>query len=76
MAGWHYQCNGNELGQTPGDGEGQEGLACCSPWGCKESDKIGQLNSNNKYIYTYMHVCVCVCVSEYVKIKGTLGWWE
>ena len=22
----------------PGDGEGQEGLVCCSPWGRKESD--------------------------------------
>ena len=24
-----------------GDGEGQGGLACCSPWGCKESDTTG-----------------------------------
>ena len=38
MAGWHHQCNGHELGQTLGDGEGQRGLACCSPWGRKESD--------------------------------------
>ena len=22
MAGWHHQCNGHELGQTPGDGQG------------------------------------------------------
>jgi len=22
----------------PGDSEGQGSLACCSPWGCKESD--------------------------------------
>ena len=27
-----------ELGQTSGDGEGQGGLACCSPWGPKEVD--------------------------------------
>ena len=33
MAGWHQQCNEHELGQTPGDGEGQGGLVCCSPWG-------------------------------------------
>ena len=33
MVGWHHQCNESELGQTPGDGEGQGGLACCSPWG-------------------------------------------
>ena len=28
----------NEHGQTPGDGDGREGLACCSSWGHKESD--------------------------------------
>ena len=33
MAGWHRQFNGHELGQTCGDGEGQGGLVCCSPWG-------------------------------------------
>ena len=38
MAGWHHWCSEHELGQTLGDGEGQEGLACWSPWGCKESD--------------------------------------
>ena len=34
------QCNGHELGQTLGDGEGQGNLACCSPWGHEESDTI------------------------------------
>ena len=38
MDGWLHWCNGHELGQTLGDGEGQGGLACYSPWGCKESD--------------------------------------
>ena len=33
LAGWHHQCNGHELGQTPGDGEGEGSLACCSPQG-------------------------------------------
>ena len=33
MVGWHHQLNGRELKQTPGDGEGQGSLACCSPWG-------------------------------------------
>ena len=37
----------NELGQTLGDGEGQGGLACCSPWGYKELDMTGLLNKNN-----------------------------
>ena len=31
----HHWCNGHELGQTLGDGEGQGGLVCYSPWGCK-----------------------------------------
>ena len=38
MVGWHHWLNGQEFEQTPGDGEGQGSLACCSPWGCKESD--------------------------------------
>ena len=33
MAEWHHRFNGHELGQTPGDSEGQGSLACSSPWG-------------------------------------------
>ena len=35
LAEWHHRCNGLELGQTLGDGEGQGGRACCSPWDCR-----------------------------------------
>ena len=38
MVGWYHQFSGHELGQTSGDGEGQRGLACRSPWGHKGSD--------------------------------------
>ena len=38
MVGWHHRLNGHEFEQALGDGDGQRGLACCSPWGCKESD--------------------------------------
>ena len=44
MAGWHHRYNGHEFGQTLGDGEGQGGLVCFSPWGRKESDTTEQLN--------------------------------
>ena len=44
MAGWHHQLNGHELEQILGDGEGQGSLACCSPWGCTESDTTERLN--------------------------------
>ena len=46
MVGWHHRCNGHELGQILGDGRGQEGLACCSPWGYEESDMTWRLNNN------------------------------
>ena len=38
MAGWHHQLNGHEFEQALGVGDGQGSLACCCPWGCKESD--------------------------------------
>ena len=37
MIGWHYQLNGHEFEKILGDSEGQGSLACCSPWGHKES---------------------------------------
>ena len=36
--------DGHEFGWTPGVGDGQGGLACCSSWGCKESGTTEQLN--------------------------------
>ena len=44
MVGWHHQLDGHEFEQAPGDGE-RGGLACCSPWGHKESDTTEQLNN-------------------------------
>ena len=35
MVEWHHQLNGHESGQTPGFGDGQGGLPCCSSWGCR-----------------------------------------
>ena len=40
MIGWHHQINGHDFEQTPGDSEGQGSTVCCSPCGCKESDKL------------------------------------
>ena len=39
MVGWHHQFNVHEFEQALGDGEGQGGLVCYSPWGHKELDK-------------------------------------
>ena len=44
MVGWHDWFSGHALEQGPGVGDGQGGPACCSPWGCKESDTTEWLN--------------------------------
>ena len=50
MGGWHHQLNGHEFEQAPGDGDGQESLVCCTPWGRKELDTTEQLN-NSGYMF-------------------------
>ena len=42
--GWHRRLDGHEFEQAPGVGDGQGGLACCSPWGHKESETTERLN--------------------------------
>ena len=44
MAGWYHWLDGCESEWTPGDGDGQGGLACCNSWGHKESDMTEWLN--------------------------------
>ena len=44
MAGWHHWLDGRESEWTPGDGDGQGGLACCNSWGHKELDTTERLN--------------------------------
>ena len=46
MVGWHHRLDGYEFKQAPGVGDGQGSLACCSPWGRKESDTTERLNIN------------------------------
>ena len=44
VVGWHHRLDGHEFEQAPGAGDGQESLACYSPWGDKESDMNVRLN--------------------------------
>ena len=37
---WHHHVNRHEFEQSPGIGDGQGSLVCCSPWGHKESDMM------------------------------------
>ena len=44
MVGWHHGLDGHDFEQGPRIGDGQGNLACCSPWGSKESDTTEGLN--------------------------------
>ena len=52
MVGWHHWLNGHGFGWTLGVGGGQGGLACCSPWGHKESNMTEQLNGTDGVLVT------------------------
>ena len=39
MVGWCHRLDGHEFEQALGVGDGPGSLACCSPWGHKESDR-------------------------------------
>ena len=56
--GWKHWLSGRESEQTPGDGGGQGGLACCSPWGRKESDTTGRLSNT-------ILICIWILKSDY-----------
>ena len=44
MVGWPHLLDGHEFEQAPRVGDGQGGLACCSPRGHKELDTTERLN--------------------------------
>ena len=44
IAGWSHRLNGHEFEQALGVGDGWGNLACCRPWGLKESDMTERLN--------------------------------
>ena len=56
--GCHHRLYRHEFEQAPGVGGGQGGLACCSPWGCKESDTTELLNWTESLV---AHLCRTLC---------------
>ena len=61
MIGWHHWLNGHEFEQTLGAGDGQRGLACCSPWSCKESNITERLNWTDCFwgFFFWLHCVPC-----------------
>ena len=58
MVGWHHQLDGHEFEQASRVGDGQGGLACCSPWGHKESDTTERLNWTTVNHLMWGKVCI------------------
>ena len=66
MVGWHHRLDGHEFEGALGDVDGQGSLACCSPWGGKESNMSA--TEPNLYICVCVYIYICVCVYIYICI--------
>ena len=69
MAGWHHRLDGHGFGWTPGVGDGQGGLACCSSWGLKESYTTQRLN------WTESNNCISLITTEFSVFLATEILW-
>ena len=59
MVGWHHWLDRLEFEQALGVGDEQGGLACCSPWGCKESNMTERLNCTETSIRNHHFIYHC-----------------
>ena len=73
--GWHHWLNGHEFEQAPRVGDGQGSLACCSPWGHKESDMTEWLNWSElaKKKYSFQNSRSSIILQ---RIEGWIWMWE
>ena len=56
MVGWHHWLDEHEFERALGAGDGQGGLACCSPWSLKESDTTGWLNWTDTWKFDWLYI--------------------
>ena len=59
VVGWHHRLGGHAFELAPRNGDGQGGLACCSPWGGKEWDTAEQLNNDKGSVSALLFVQGC-----------------
>ena len=72
MVGWHHRLDGHEFEQAPVVGDGQGSLACCSPWGGKESDTTERLNwteLNHHLSLQWVFICCWLKVWSITRIN-------
>ena len=66
MVQWQHWLDGHEFGWTPGVGDGQGGLVCCSSWSHKELDMPVQLNGA-EWLWMWATLIV-VIILQYIQI--------
>ena len=71
MVGWHHRLNRHELGQIPGDGEGQGSQVCCSSWGHEELNTTWQLNNGNVSTKILVRVLMSAELNLYIYLRRT-----
>ena len=69
MVGWQNWLDGHESEQALGVGDGQGGLACCSSWSCKESDKTERLNWTDEQNILYLSKAIIEIYIHMIKRK-------
>ena len=69
MIGWYHQLNGHGFGWTPGVGDGQGGLACCSSGGRRESDTTKRLNWTELIILVQISQCSGLWLEKYWEVS-------
>ena len=76
MVGWHHWLNGHEFEQPLGVDDGQQGLACCSSWGHKESDTTERLNWTERNVLVFFpQVPLFLLFTLYFKMERTWLKW-
>jgi len=65
MVRWHHRLDGRKFEQALEFGNGQGILACCSPWGRKESDMTEWLNRTLHPKNSYVEETTLIFTSEY-----------
>ena len=74
MVGQHHRLNGHDSEQAPGDGEGQGGLVCCSPWShsltwlkqLSTAQHTAQVTVSEILWWLFIHQVVCLSYSDVV----------
>ena len=68
MFGWLHRLDGHEFEQALGVGDGQGGLACCSPWGWKSQTRLSDWTDLNWELFYFKSMLIGRC-SRWLKRK-------